>query len=129
MLSQQPAVVFIFLLVGFDPVEISTMLRNEEINAVSACSSLWRILLQNKNIFGSEAGDLKWNEIGSQFLHQEEKEALKSLFYKALLVNLWSYQGLLEVLSGNFTKKGVHPGNQGETCLAPWNKFSLANLF
>lgn len=91
---------------GFDPFEISTMLRNGEINAVSAVPSLWRILLQNKEIFGTEAADLKWIEIGSQYMSQEEKEALKSLFYNARIVQ---HYGLTEASRSTFLK--IHKEN------------------
>lgn len=84
---------------GFDPIEISTMLRNGEINAVSAVPSLWRVLLQNKEIFGSEVEALKWIEIGSQYMTRHEKEELKSLFYNARIVQ---HYGLTEASRSTF---------------------------
>lgn len=84
---------------GFDPIEISTLLSNGEINAISAVPSLWRILLQNKAIFGNEAESLKWIEIGSQYMRREEKEELKSLFYNARIVQ---HYGLTEASRSTF---------------------------
>lgn len=101
---------------GFDPVEISTMLRNGEINAISAVPSLWRILLQNKDIFGSEAGDLKWIEIGSQYMHQQEKEALKSLFYNARIVQ---HYGLTEASRSTFLEIHKESGSALESVGKP----------
>lgn len=101
---------------GFDPVEISAMLRNGKINAVSAVPSLWRILLQNKDIFGSEAGDLKWIEIGSQYMPQEEKEALKSLFYNARIVQ---HYGLTEASRSTFLEIHKESGSALESVGKP----------
>jgi acyl-coenzyme A synthetase/AMP-(fatty) acid ligase len=86
---------------GFDPLEIRELLKAGEINAVSAVPSLWRILLANERIFGSEAADLKWIEIGSQYMSRGEKEQLKALFPNAIIVQ---HYGLTEASRTTFLR-------------------------
>lgn len=86
---------------GFNPVEIKQMLSDDEINAVSAVPSLWRVLLKNKSIFGSEALNLKWIEIGSQYMSRKEKEELKLLFPGAIIVQ---HYGLTEASRTTFLR-------------------------
>ena len=71
---------------GFDVAEISRMLRNDEINSISAVPSLIRILLKNKASIGKSGLKLKWMEIGSQYLDCYEKEELKKLFPNAKII-------------------------------------------
>ncbi len=78
---------------GFNPSEIGVMLRNGEINAISAVPSLWRLLLANQDVIGSYGKRVRWIEIGSQYMSRQEKEALKSLFPKARIVQ---HYGLTE---------------------------------
>ena len=79
---------------GFDPGEINRMLGAGEINAVSAVPTLWRVLLANKGtISGESAQNLKWIEIGSQWMSAEEKLALRRLFPNAKIVQ---HYGLTE---------------------------------
>lgn len=78
---------------GFNPSEIATMLKRGEINAISAVPSLWRILLENKDIIGREGNRVRWIEIGSQYMNRQEKEALKTLFPHACIVQ---HYGLTE---------------------------------
>ncbi|MDS4070711.1 MAG: AMP-binding protein [Candidatus Competibacter sp.] len=86
---------------GFDPLEIRDLLLSGEINAVSAVPSLWRILLENKGIFGSETTGLKWIEIGSQYMKRSEKEQLKSLFPNAIITQ---HYGLTEASRTTFLR-------------------------
>jgi len=86
---------------GFNPLEIRDMLKAGEINAISAVPTLWRILLKNKSIFGSEVRNVKWIEIGSQYMSRAEKEALKSLFSKAIIVQ---HYGLTEASRSTFLR-------------------------
>lgn len=86
---------------GFDPLEIRDLLLAGKINAVSSVPSLWRILLQNKRIFGSETARLKWIEIGSQSMSRSEKEQLKSLFSNAIIVQ---HYGLTEASRTTFLR-------------------------
>ena len=78
--------------------------------------SLWRVLLQNKEVFGSEAGDLKWIEIGSQYMRQEEKEELKSLFYNAHIVQ---HYGLTEASRSTFLEIHKESGSALESVGKP----------
>ena len=86
---------------GFDPLEIRDMLAADEINAVSAVPSLWRVLLKNKQIFGNEAQKLKWIEIGSQYMSRSEKEELKTLFPNATIAQ---HYGLTEASRSSFLR-------------------------
>jgi len=78
---------------GFNPFEIAEMLKREQINAISAVPSLWRILLEEKEVIGHDGKKVKWIEIGSQYMSREEKEALKTLFPNA---NIVQHYGLTE---------------------------------
>jgi acyl-CoA synthetase (AMP-forming)/AMP-acid ligase II len=78
---------------GFNVFEIAEMLKKEEINAISAVPSLWRILLENKEVIGQLGVRVKWIEIGSQYMSREEKEALKQCFPNAKIVQ---HYGLTE---------------------------------
>ena len=72
---------------GFDPSEIGAMLARGEINAVSAVPTLWRVLLANKDTISREsARNLKWIEIGSQWMTGAEKLELRQLFPNAKIV-------------------------------------------
>lgn len=78
---------------GFNPLEIAEMLKTEQINAISAVPSLWRVLLENKTVIGVYGRKVKWIEIGSQYMSREEKETLKTLFPNA---NIVQHYGLTE---------------------------------
>lgn len=78
---------------GFNPKEISQMLAQEEINALSAVPSMLRVLLSNQEIFGEERSRLKWIEIGSQPMSAKEKINLRELFPNARIVQ---HYGLTE---------------------------------
>ena len=79
---------------GFDPAEIGRMLSAGDINAVSAVPTLWRVLLANKGSIPAEsARNLKWIEIGSQWMTGAEKLELRRLFPNARIVQ---HYGLTE---------------------------------
>jgi len=84
---------------GFAPSEIAQMLKRGEINAVSAVPTLWRVLMQNADLFGPERSLLRWIEIGSQLMTRSEKEALKALFPNAVIVQ---HYGLTEASRTTF---------------------------
>ena len=77
----------------FDPVEIRRMLEADEINAVSAVPSLWRIVLANPDAIGAAGAKVRWIEIGSQYMSQAEKEGMKRLFPNARIIQ---HYGLTE---------------------------------
>ncbi len=70
----------------FDPAEIRRMLDADEINAVSAVPSLWRLVLGAPDIIGDAGHKLRWIEIGSQYMSSDEKAAMKQLFPQARIV-------------------------------------------
>lgn len=84
---------------GFNPQEIAELLSNHEINAISAVPTLWRILLQQKHLFVDIGKYLRWIEIGSQFMSEEEKDALCILFPNARIVQ---HYGLTEASRSTF---------------------------
>ena len=86
---------------GFSPSEIAQMLKRGEINAVSAVPTLWRILMQNADLFGPERRRLRWIEIGSQLMTRPEKESLKALFPNAIIVQ---HYGLTEASRTTFLR-------------------------
>lgn len=97
---------------GFDPLEIRDMLAADQINAVSAVPSLWRVLLKNKQIFGNEAQKLKWIEIGSQYMSRSEKEELKALFTNAKIAQ---HYGLTEASRSSFLRIDQTEGDHLES--------------
>ena len=78
---------------GFNPKEISSMLSDGAINALSAVPSMLRVLLANSDIFADERLQLKWIEIGSQPMSADEKHQLRTLFPNARIVQ---HYGLTE---------------------------------
>lgn len=84
---------------GFNPTEISELLANDEINAISAVPTLWRILLQQKHLFSDSGEKVRWIEIGSQFMTEDEKSALCHLFPNARIVQ---HYGLTEASRSTF---------------------------
>lgn len=86
---------------GFAPFEIAEMLKRGEINAISAVPTLWRILMQNADLFGPERKTLRWIEIGSQLMTRAEKETLKALFPNAIIVQ---HYGLTEASRTTFLR-------------------------
>ena len=84
---------------GFDPLEISKMLADNEINAISAVPTLWRVLLDNQKYFEETGTRLKWIEIGSQYMSRDEKLSLKKLFPSAKIIQ---HYGLTEASRTTF---------------------------
>lgn len=84
---------------GFNPLEIKNMLLEQQINAISAVPSLWRVLFDCEEIFGEETRRVKWIEIGSQYMSAEEKLRLKALFPNAVIVQ---HYGLTEASRATF---------------------------
>lgn len=84
---------------GFNPLEIKSMLESRQINAISAVPSLWRILFECADMFGEETREVKWIEIGSQYMSAEEKLKLKKIFPSAAIVQ---HYGLTEASRATF---------------------------
>ncbi|WP_158306771.1 AMP-binding protein [Alteromonas naphthalenivorans] len=86
----------------FDPLEIVRMLEADEINAISAVPSLWRVLLSFSDLITQElAKKVYWIEIGSQYMAAEEKLKLAELFPNAKIVQ---HYGLTEASRTTFLK-------------------------
>ena len=92
---------------GFNPLEISEMLKKGEINAISAVPTLWRLILDNKKIIGKFGELIKWIEIGSQYMTSEEKENLKVLFPNARIIQ---HYGLTEASRTTFLNISTETG-------------------
>ncbi|WP_428243563.1 AMP-binding protein [Gynuella sp.] len=86
---------------GFNPSEIAEMLQRDEINAISAVPTLWRVLLQSRELFHGVGKKVRWIEIGSQYMSRSEKEQLKLLFPEAKIVQ---HYGLTEASRSSFLK-------------------------
>ena len=71
---------------GFSLVEFAAMLREGQVNALSAVPTLLRLVLRNPALIADCAARLRWIEIGSQYMAPEEKAALRALFPKARIV-------------------------------------------
>lgn len=84
---------------GFSPIEIAEMLEAGEINAISAVPSLWRVLLDARELFVATGAAVRWIEIGSQYMSAEEKRALIDLFPNAKIVQ---HYGLTEASRSTF---------------------------
>ena len=78
---------------GFNLKEIKTLLDQDQINAISAVPSLWRVLLDNAELFYDVAAKVRWIEIGSQYMSPDEKQRLRALFSQAKIVQ---HYGLTE---------------------------------
>jgi len=89
---------------GFNPVEINGLLEKDEINAISAVPSLWRVLLQTAAVSARAAEKVRWIEIGSQSMAAAEKRALATLFPQAKIVQ---HYGLTEASRTTFLEVGA----------------------
>ncbi len=84
---------------GFNLLEIVELLRSSQINAISAVPTLWRMLLGSSHLFDGISHKLRWIEIGSQYMHADEKKNLRELFRNATIVQ---HYGLTEASRSTF---------------------------
>ena len=91
---------------GFDLRQIRDMLKAGEINAISAVPSLWRLFLQERELFGAELGAVQWVEIGSQYMSGAEKAALRAALPNARIVQ---HYGLTEASRSTFLRVDTAP--------------------
>ncbi|UWQ20580.1 AMP-binding protein [Jannaschia sp. W003] len=89
----------IYLPERFDPAEIGRMLARGEINAASAVPSLWRLVLANRDAIGAAGSQMRWIEIGSQYMSGPDKSAMRELFPNARIVQ---HYGLTEASRSTF---------------------------
>lgn len=97
---------------GFDLMELRAMLQAGEVNAISAVPSLWRLFLQQSDMFGSELEAVRWVEIGSQFMSAREKQALRTLLPNARIVQ---HYGLTEASRSTFLRIDTAPAEALES--------------
>ena len=84
---------------GFRPDQIAQMLEAGEINALSAVPSMLRLILAQPRLFQESGPNLRWIEIGSQYMSGAEKKALRELFPNARIVQ---HYGLTEASRSTF---------------------------
>lgn len=78
---------------GFDIIELLEMLAAEQINAISTVPTIWRAVLQKPEMIGHLGENIRWMEIGSQYMTATEKMQLRELFPNARIVQ---HYGLTE---------------------------------
>lgn len=86
---------------GFDLNELRGLLKADEINAISAVPSLFQVILQARDQFGSECKVVRWIEIGSQYMPADQKKALREMFPNALILQ---HYGLTEASRTTFLR-------------------------
>lgn len=91
---------------GFDPLQLSQMLKLGEVNALSAVPTLLRILLQRPEVIGEAGKQLRWLEIGSQYMTGAEKLEIRALFPNARIVQ---HYGLTEASRSTFLQISETP--------------------
>lgn len=116
----------------FDPAEIREMLARDEINAISAVPSLWRVLLTVPGALGEQGGKVRWIEIGSQYMTGEEKAAMRRMFPEARIVQHYGLteasrstflvvdkagSAELESVGRPFGETEIRIGDEGEICI------------
>jgi len=108
---------------GFDPLELSRMLKADEVNALSAVPTLLRILLQNPAVIGDSGKKLRWLEIGSQYMTGPEKRTIRELFPNARIVQ---HYGLTEASRSTFLQISEVPDDLLESVGKPVGKTEVA---
>ncbi len=116
----------------FDPAEIRDLLVADEINAISAVPSLWRILLARPDFLGDLGAKVRWIEIGSQYMSAEEKIGLRRMFPQARIVQHYGLteasrstflvidaaeEAVLESVGGAIGQTQLRIGTEGEICI------------
>jgi len=84
---------------GFNLIELSKLLKSGAINSISAVPTLLRLVFENSHLFKNITEDIKWIEIGSQYMSAAEKEQVRLLFPKARVV---MHYGLTEASRSTF---------------------------
>jgi acyl-CoA synthetase (AMP-forming)/AMP-acid ligase II len=117
---------------GFDPMELSRMLKAGQVNALSAVPTLLRILLADPAIIGNAGKALRWLEIGSQAMTADEKRQIRAMFPKARIVQ---HYGLTEASRSTFLvisdatdaqlDSVGYPVGQGEVDLSSDNRIRI----
>lgn len=106
----------------FDPAELRRMLEAGEVNAVSAVPSLWRIVLSNPAALAGAGAQVRWIEIGSQYMPRAEKEAMVRLFPNARILQ---HYGLTEASRTTFLDLAAARGEALESVGRPTGAVEL----
>ena len=101
---------------GFNPLELSRMLKSGEVNSLSAVPTLLRILLNAPAVIGDAGASLRWLEIGSQYMSGAEKRAVRALFPNARIVQ---HYGLTEASRSTFLRISDVPDDALESVGKP----------
>ncbi|MFT4054620.1 MAG: AMP-binding protein [Novosphingobium sp.] len=101
---------------GFDLLELSRMLKTGEVNALSAVPTLLRIVLQQQAIIGEAGRNLRWLEIGSQYMSAAEKRGIRALFPNARIVQ---HYGLTEASRSTFLRISEAPDDMLDSVGTP----------
>lgn len=88
---------------GFDLHEIRALLNEGEINAISAVPTLWRLVIENRDLIAPLGDRLRWIEIGSQAMSVAEKQAMREIFPQARIIQ---HYGLTEASRATFLDVG-----------------------
>lgn len=83
----------------FDVAEIRRLLEADEINAISAVPSLWRLILKMPDAIGAAGAKVRWIEIGSQYMSAAEKHQMQDIFPQARIVQ---HYGMTEASRSSF---------------------------
>ncbi|WP_337177772.1 AMP-binding protein [Paludisphaera sp.] len=78
---------------GFNPLELVEMIGRGEVNAISAVPTQWRAFFRAPHLIGDAGREVRWIEIGSQWMSRPEKEQLKAMFPNAVIMQ---HYGLTE---------------------------------
>jgi non-ribosomal peptide synthetase component E (peptide arylation enzyme)/acyl carrier protein len=104
---------------GFNPMQLSDMLKEGRVNAISAVPTQWRALLQAPSLVGAAGRVVRWIEIGSQFMSRDEKQRLKELFPNATILQ---HYGLTEASRTTFLDITRTSGGELESVGRPIGK-------
>ena len=84
---------------GFRPEEFAAMLASGDVNALSVVPTMIRAMMARPSLFIAGAKNLRWMEIGSQYMRADEKAAVAALFPNACIVQ---HYGLTEASRSTF---------------------------
>ena len=71
---------------GFSLLEFITMLGAGKVNALSAVPTLLRLIIAHESRFETIGQQLRWLEIGSQYISRDEKVVLMRIFPNAVIL-------------------------------------------
>lgn len=108
---------------GFNPVELKEMLQRGEINSISLVPTMCRVLLTAVGLIGDDALKVRWIEIGSQYMSRPEKERMKALFPRAIIVQ---HYGLTEASRSTLLRIDRESGEALESVGKPFGDTDIA---